>query len=43
MPLDAQVAWLEEFLAVGVRKEYTIECLLESRRRRAYGRLGFTR
>lgn len=40
MPLDAQAAWLEELLANGVGSEYTIECLLEARRRRAYGRMG---
>lgn len=42
MPLEAQAAWLEEFLAGGVQGEYTIECLLEARRRRAYGRMGLT-
>jgi hypothetical protein len=40
MPFDAQTAWLEEYLTGGDQREYTIECLLETRRRRAYGRMG---
>ncbi len=40
IPLDAQALWLAEFLAADVRSEYTIECLLEARRSRAYGRMG---
>jgi len=42
MPLDAQAAWLEEFLSGGVQGDYTLDCLLEARRRRAYGRVGLT-
>ena len=42
MPLDAQAAWLEEFLSGGVQGDYTLDCLLEARRRRAYGRMGLT-
>lgn len=40
MPVDTQAAWLAELLVDGVRGECTIECLLEARRRRAYGRMG---
>lgn len=40
VPPDAQALWLTEFLAADVRSEYAIECLLEARRRRAYGRMG---
>lgn len=40
VPLDAQALWFAESLAADVRCEYAIECLLESRRMRAYGRMG---
>ena len=40
MPLDAQTAWIEEYLTGGDQREYTIECLLETRHRRACGRMG---
>jgi hypothetical protein len=43
VPLDAQAAWLEEYLAGDEEGEYTIECLREARRRRAYGRMGLKR
>lgn len=39
-PLDAQAAWLEDFLAGRLHGDYTIELLVEARRRRAYGRMG---
>ena len=38
--LDAQTMWLVEFLAAEVHNRYTIECLREARRKRAYGRMG---
>lgn len=42
VPLDAQIAWLEVFLAGDDQREYTIECLLDAQRRRAHGRMGLT-
>jgi hypothetical protein len=39
-PLDSQVTWMEEFLAGDVSREYSLECLRETRHRRAYGRMG---
>lgn len=42
MPLEDQLAWLDEFLDGDTKHEFTIECLLRARRRRAFGRLGMS-
>lgn len=42
MALEDQLAWLDEFLANGTKHEFTIECLLQARRKRAFGRLGIS-
>ncbi|MFI5061011.1 MAG: hypothetical protein ACHP7F_06165 [Actinomycetales bacterium] len=39
-PLAAQVAWLKEFLAEDAHGDWSIECLRDARRRRAYQRMG---
>lgn len=40
IPLDERVTWLAAFLAAATPEKPTVECLLQARRRRAYGRMG---
>ena len=40
VPLDEQVMWFVDFLAAAIPDESIVECLLEARRRRAFGRMG---
>ena len=40
IPLHEQVMWLADFLAAATPDESIVECLLEARRRRAFGRMG---
>lgn len=39
-PISVQVGWLKQYLAGESDGEFTVECLREARRRRAYGRMG---
>lgn len=40
VPLAEQVAWIEEFLSDDSRRDYSVDCLRETRRKRAFGRMG---
>lgn len=39
-PLAEQIAWIEEFLSDDSRRDYSVDCLRETRRKRAFERMG---